>query len=197
MFIIIFSKEENYYLGGKSMNNIKQKIISSDIKLFYLLNVKINYPWLTKLMAYITHLGSKEFTIVLPFSFVFISLFETNNTKILYGIELLLSLSLSHIFIHFIKRITNRPRPYEKISKSRKLIIPLEGYSFPSGHTTASFSIATTLSLLFPVFNFLLLSLALLVGISRIHLGVHYPTDVIIGGLIGFIFSWGIHILYF
>lgn len=179
------------------MNNIKKRLISSDIKLFHFINIKINYPWLTKLMTYITYLGSKEFTLSIPFSFIIISLFESGNTKLIYGIEIFISLSISHIFIHFVKRIANRPRPYEKISDSRKLIITLEEYSFPSGHTTASFAIATSLSFIFPNFNFFFYSLALLVGLSRIHLGVHYPTDIIIGSIIGFVFSWIIHVLYF
>ncbi len=62
--------------------------------------------------------------------------------------------------------------------------------SFPSGHTQAAFGVATYESLLYPALAPILLLAALLVGVSRIYLGVHFPLDVLVGGLLGAVFSW-------
>jgi len=57
----------------------------------------------------------------------------------------------------------------------------LKDYSFPSGHTSASFAIATTIAFNMPRLSIVAFILAFAIGISRIYLGVHYPTDVMAG----------------
>ena len=57
--------------------------------------------------------------------------------------------------------------------------------SFPSGHAQTAFGVAVYLSLLYPSRSVVFLALAVLVGISRIGLGVHYPSDVVVGAFIG------------
>ena len=178
------------------MSFLKRQLIGGDVKLFKLVNSKISSPLLTKIMSLITYIGGKEFTISLSLLFFLTGIIK-ENFNVLIGGEMILSLSLSHIVVHVVKRLANRPRPYKVISNIKQIIIPLEEYSFPSGHTAAAFSLATTLSFNFPCLSVTILSFAILVGLSRVHLGVHYPSDVLIGGLIGWIFSWFIHLMYF
>ena len=61
--------------------------------------------------------------------------------------------------------------------------------SFPSGHTQTAFGAATYLSCLYPAASPIFLGLAALTGLSRIALGVHYPSDVLAGALFGIVFS--------
>ena len=58
--------------------------------------------------------------------------------------------------------------------------------SFPSGHTASAFAFATAVTAEFPLLAVPLFGLATLVGYSRVHTGVHYPTDVIAGATLGF-----------
>ena len=90
------------------------------------------------------------------------------------------------------KRIVNRPRPFEKYSFIVKRDDESGGMSFPSGHTSSAFCIATSLSLRYrkwyviaPAYLF-----ATSVGWARMYQGVHYPSDVLAGALVGAGSAW-------
>ncbi len=102
------------------------------------------------------------------------------------SIEVMGSLAIATVTTQLLKRIVNRPRPYE----SNTGIYPdvyESGKSFPSGHTTTAFSTAASLTLVtkkwyvaVPAFAW-----ATSVGYSRMYLGEHYPSDVLMGAAIG------------
>lgn len=85
-----------------------------------------------------------------------------------------------------LKYSIQRERPFDTYSEIHKLTSG-GSPSFPSGHTTEAFALATSLSLAFPKWYIVapVYSWAAAVGYSRMHLGVHYPSDVIVGALIG------------
>ena len=153
---------------------------------------KIRCRILDFLMPYLTNLGGAKFT-----TLVSIIIFLLIDYKL--GLEAGVSLIVSHLIVHVIKRITNRPRPYITLKNITEASIPFEPYSFPSGHTTAAFSLAVTLTLYTPIWELecLFLALASLIGLSRVYLGVHYPSDVLIGGLIGAVCAYVIHFSIF
>ena len=105
--------------------------------------------------------------------------------QMVVGIGLSMSLSLA------LKYSIDRARPYEKYT----FIFPHtkeDSPSFPSGHTTAAFETATSLSLNFPKWYVIVPSYAWAgaIGYSRMYLGVHYPTDVAAGMLLGAGSAW-------
>jgi membrane-associated phospholipid phosphatase len=98
---------------------------------------------------------------------------------------------LSSVITQATKRIVKRERPFDKYSFIVKRSSG-SGYSFPSGHTSAAFTTATSLSLLFPKWYVVVPAFlwAGSVGYARMYQGVHYPSDVLTGALVGAGSAW-------
>ena len=96
------------------------------------------------------------------------------------------SFLVTTIFATTLKHAVNRARPFETYPDVQKLSAGGSS-SFPSGHTSDAFSTATSLSLAFPKWYVIAPSYTYdtLVGYSRMHLGVHYPSDVLAGAIVG------------
>ncbi|MEO7339111.1 MAG: phosphatase PAP2 family protein [Caldimonas sp.] len=86
-----------------------------------------------------------------------------------------------------IKRTTARARPYRSCPGIRACARSLDEHSFPSGHTLHSVSFAWIIASYYPHFGYVIWPFAGLVAVSRIVLGLHYPSDVIVGAAIGVI----------
>ena len=84
-----------------------------------------------------------------------------------------------------IKSLTRRCRPCDVAGMGAAAVQPPDRYSFPSGHTAAACVMARVIAVLFPVCAPVAWVWAVLVGLSRIYLGVHYPTDVLAGCVLG------------
>lgn len=92
-----------------------------------------------------------------------------------------------------LKRWTRRPRPFRSHADITAYIAPLDEFSFPSGHTLHAVGFTLVALAYFPWLAPLLVPFTLLVALSRVVLGVHYPSDVLAATLVGVVLvqvSW-------
>ena len=105
-----------------------------------------------------------------------------------YGLQiiyLLLGGSVGTGIYKFLKHKTTRPRPYQVHQVIRLGERPLDHFSFPSGHTLHAVMGSITLGYIQPLLLVVMLPFTILVALSRMVLGLHYPSDVIVGAVIG------------
>jgi len=126
-------------------------------------------PKITKIAEIITFLGSSPSSIIM----IFLGFLQGQ----VFGTRLALGIGLSFMVIQALKHSVKRKRP--EGGKNR-----MKTYSFPSGHSGMAFSSAMVLQSL-NGFSGLFFTLAAMIAFSRIYLQEHYPSDVLIGMLIG------------
>ncbi|MFC7442280.1 phosphatase PAP2 family protein [Laceyella putida] len=158
-----------------------------DHSLIQLVNCHWKCRLLDWLMPRITHLGGPTATI--GFLIVWY-LFMPKDFKT-WAVEGMIALAGSHLMVRLLKMFMPRIRPYLRLEHLHTFPNPLTDYSFPSGHTTAAFSVAVTFILHSTAFIYILLPYAVIVGFSRMYLALHYPTDVLIGTCLGSAFAVG------
>ena len=182
----------------KKMTAAKQHLLTLgsgfrkfEVKLFTLINHKISCSFLDLFMRAMSFTASAIAAIVILFAILM------RNTPDSLALFFYLSGSLltGQIFVHAFKWLINRPRPCLALSGARAYRPLNNNNSFPSGHTCAAITMALVLSQSFPQAALILFILAAMTGVSRIYLGVHYPSDVLAGAGIGyFAFSVAPHI---
>ena len=105
---------------------------------------------------------------------------------------LIISLSITDsICAHILKPFFERIRPSHIAIEGVNLLVSKGGkWSMPSNHASNMFSLAVILTYFYDRFKVPLFSLATLIAISRVYVGVHYPADVVVGAFIGYSISW-------
>lgn len=146
---------------------------------------ELHHPLWNKVMIFITTLGNAGF-IWIVIALVLTLRKDTRRTGLTLGLGLVLCLVLGNLFL---KNIFARPRPFHAIEEIEPLIKPPVDYSFPSGHTMASFTAAFIIFFRDRTYGAWALILAGLIGFSRLYLQVHYPGDVLGGIVIAYLFA--------
>lgn len=146
----------------------------------------------------ITHLAEAgALWIVLAVVLLFFK--KTRKTGLMIGAALIIGLALGN---GVLKNVIARTRPYNMemamLGEADLLVSKLGDFSFPSGHTLASFEAATVLMIRDKRLGIPALVIAILIALTRLYLYVHYPTDVIAGIILGITFAiFGVIIVNF
>jgi len=170
VFIFVYSLAGSQNMDIDILKNINQnRIINSDPAFRFVTNSAIPISVATPLIITATGYLSKD------------SL--TLQKGLLVAGSFLVSTAISTAM----KYSFNRPRPFETYPNEITKLTSGGSPSFPSGHTSAAFSTATSLSLAYPKWYVITPAFiwAGAVGYSRMDLGVHYPSDVLMGALVG------------
>lgn len=158
------------------------RMIEIDGQILIWIQENLRYAFLTPIVKFITHLGDAGiFWILLTLGLLIFK--KTRKVGVMSAVALLGALLIDNIIL---KNLVGRIRPYEVVDGLQCLIGAQKDFSFPSGHTGSSFASAVVCFKELPKrYGIPLLVLAFLIAFSRLYVGVHYPTDVLAGMVIG------------
>ena len=137
-------------------------------------------------MLLITQIGSG-----IAVALIVLGLFLGGERLLSY--ELALGTFSLWLVVELLKFLVHRSRPFIKLAQARIVGVRAAGQSFPSGHTSQAFFVATLITQHYHLslwLLFLLYAIAFLVGITRMYVGAHYPRDVMAGAILGS--AWGL-----
>jgi membrane-associated phospholipid phosphatase len=154
---------------------------------FLVFNLRGARPlWLDRLMLAFTQLGNGTAAFVL-------AVIAWAEGQHLLAYELVLGTLTLWLVVELIKALARRRRPFLRLERTRVVGRRPIGRSFPSGHTSQAFFLATVLAQHFgrgALALLLLYILALFIGLTRMYVGAHYPRDILAGAILGT--AWGL-----
>ena len=156
-----------------------------DFRILDWMQTHLRCSFLDAVLPVFTHLGSAVSVILI--ACLFIAFRKTRKTGLMMGVALLLGVIIGNAVL---KPLVARIRPYDINTDISLLISPMHDFSFPSGHSLASFELATVLLRRDRRIGIPALAAAILVAFSRLYLYVHYPSDVLAGILLGVLFGF-------
>ena len=162
-------------------NAIFQRFDQYELSLCLLCNGVCHRQWIERFFAVISRLGNGVFWYALGLAL-----------PLWYGAEAvpqtlhLVTVGALNVMIYKrLKKTLGRQRPYVRHKEIHRGAPPLDWYSFPSGHTLHAVAFSILLVSHYPELAWLMVPFALLVALSRVVLGLHYPSDVLAGAAIG------------
>ena len=159
-----------------------EQFMQMDTRLFLFINNSMHFAWADAFFPYLTQL-SHWFT-PLTVLFVWMAFFSGKKGRRVLLILLLTVAVTDFINTRGLKKTIERPRPALAVQGTAPLV-DAYGYSFPSGHAANMFAACLLLGLIYRRWLWPLLALASLVAFSRVYVGVHYPSDVLAGAVLG------------
>ncbi len=188
-FIYLSQQKEK----GIHMNTFLQSVQNLDGEILLQIQQHLRTDMLTPFMKIVTFLGNGGWFWILC-AVVLLAVPKTRKTGYAAVLSLIFGVIVTNLLL---KNIVARPRPFAEIEALIPLIAKPTDFSFPSGHTTASFAVALVMLRMLPKkIGIPAVVLAALVAFSRLYLGVHYPTDVLTGFVVALVGSslavWGV-----
>lgn len=169
-------------------------LYSIDVAVFRFINGTLSNPVTDKLMPFITDVTHWYLVYVLLW---FIILFKGGKYRIGLAIGMILLVTISdQISSNLLKNLIERARPCKVLENVHLLVTCTDSFSFPSSHAVNNFAAAMFFSFFYRNLKWILFSVATLMALSRIFVGVHYPSDVVGGALIGILIGYILAVFY-
>lgn len=169
-------------ISEKGESSMEEFLVHLEGPILLWIQEYVRNDFLTPVVTFITHLGDAGFIwIVLTLACLVFA--KTRRTGVLLTFSLLLNFLANNLIL---KNLVARTRPYEAVEGLHRIIEAQSDFSFPSGHTGCSFAAAVVLLIMCPrKVGIPAMVLAVFIALSRLYVGVHFPTDVIGGAIIG------------
>ena len=158
-------------------------LVEMDIAVFYFINVTLANPFFDWFMPFITE--KKHWFPV--WGILIIGLLWKGGKKGRTAVLLIIPVIFlsDQLSAHVLKPLIARPRPCVTLPDVHMLVDIKRSLSFPSAHAANFFAVATYFNYFYPKYRWVYFSAAFIVAISRVSIGVHYPLDIIAGGILG------------
>ena len=152
-----------------------------DLALCMRFNDAVRIALLRKIFRIVSRLGDGIFWYMLM-----LLLLASGGTQAVPPVVHMIVTGLACTWLYkWLKSKTSRPRPYQVVNSIFAGADPLDRFSFPSGHTLHAVAFSIIAIAYYPALAWLLVSFSVLVAISRLVLGLHYPSDVLAGAGLG------------
>jgi undecaprenyl-diphosphatase len=162
-------------------------LYSIDVAIFFFINHTIVNPVFDVLLPFLTDMNKIKVVQIIVLAFVLWIIIKGNRTsRTVIGLLILTIIVSDQLSSTFIKPFVGRIRPCKVLHGVRMLVDCGPGLSFPSSHAVNNFAGATVISSFYKKQKWFWYGLAFLVALSRPYVGVHYPSDILAGGIIGF-----------
>jgi len=177
------------------MQNIIDTLYNADKAVFLFINVTLSHPLLDPVMTRITDF---KFWLIPGLIAAALYVWREDKKKALIVLGLIaLTVAISDpLSSQVLKKVFARPRPCNPeffVEGGRFLLGRLKSLSFPSSHSMNMFSAATLLFCFYRKYGIYFYPFAGLIAYTRVYNGVHYPSDVIGGAVIGCLLGWGVY----
>ena len=157
-----------------------QRIHSLDVSTFYWCMARKHRHLISQMSRSISKTGDGQLYVILPLLAAAVGFISLN-----FLFAIIIAFACERALYFVLKNTLKRNRPQQALDNFTSLITPSYQFSFPSGHSSAAFMFASFAAVLLPAFAVPFYLWAASVALSRLFLGVHFPTDLAVGATMG------------